>query len=178
MLTEVPYSRPTPLVMGPGSYGAMGTTTNMGTAGIPSTAWPLANVALFYPFSVVEPVTAVKLWVINGSTASGNLDLGIYSAAGTRLVSSGSTAQAGTTAIQIVDTTDLLLLPNTYYYMAVAMDGTTATCRAWNTTTAGKYAAMGMVQMASAFPLPATATFALMAQAYCPLFGWSQLATF
>lgn len=179
MLTEVPYGRPTPLMIGPGSYGAMGGFFPLlGTGGGASTAWPSANLALFYPFSVSQPITAVKLWIINGTTASGNLDLGIYDADGTRLVAKGSTAQSGTTAIQILDTTDLNLAPNVQYYMACSMDGTTGTTRAAAAVTAGKYASLGMAQMATAFPLPANATYAAMAQAQCPFFGLSQMVTF
>lgn len=179
MLTEVPYGRPPSLVIGPGSYEAMGSGICMlGTGGPGSQTWPVANMALLYPFSVSKPITAVKMWVVNGSVAAGNLDLGIYNAAGTLLVSKGSTAQSGTTAIQIVDTTDLNLAPGVQYYMACAMDGVTATTRAVNVATAARYAALGMAQVASNFPLVTGITLALMAQAQSPLFGLSQLVTF
>lgn len=167
------------LVVGPASYEALGpTVAMMGGGGPVSAVWPTANTAFFYEFSVSKPITAVKLWLINGSTASGNFDIGIYRDDGTRLVSSGSTAQAGTTVMQIVDTTDLALQPGVKYYMGLAMDGTTGTTRCLNAAGAGKFAAMGMAQMASAFPLPSTVTFALMTNAYLPYFGYSQLVTF
>jgi hypothetical protein len=53
--------------------------------------------------------------VLNGATASGNMDVGIYDYAGTRLVSSGSTAQSGTSAFQDFDITDTLLGPGIFY---------------------------------------------------------------
>lgn len=173
-----PWGRPPSVSISPGSFEAMGSIAIMGTAGHNSQTWPVANLALFYPFSVSKPCTAVKLWIINGAVASGNLDLGIYRDDGTRLVSSGTTAQSGTTGIQPVDTTDLGLVPGVQYYMGCSMDGVTATTRAHNIATPGKYAAMGMAQMAAAFPLPATATFAAMAQAQLPWFGLSRLVTF
>lgn len=173
-----PWGRPPSIAIGPSSFEAMGSIFMMGTAGPQSQTWPVANMMLGYPFSVSKPCTAVKLWVVNGSVAAGNFDLGIYDAAGKLLVSKGSTAQAGTTAIQIVDTTDLGLVPGIQYYMGLAMDGVTATTRACNIATAGKYAAMGMVQVASNFPLVTGVTFALMAQAQLPMFGLSRLVTF
>lgn len=179
MLTEVPYGRPPSVVVGPFSWEAMGPLSAvMGTSGSASAVWPAANLALFYPFSVSAPITAVKLYSINGNVASGNIDLGIYDGAGTRLMSSGTTAQAGTTGAQIIDTTDYVLAPNVQYYMAMAMDNGTGTTRCWTTAGTGKFAMMGMAQMATAFPLPTNATYALVGQAYVPMFGFSQLLTF
>ena len=102
----------------------------------------------------------------NGSTASGNIDVGIYDLGGAKLVSIGSTAQAGTSAYQVFDITDTTLYPG-QYYMAVAMDGTTGTLVRWSPG-AQECRNLAMQQMASAFPLPATATFASVASSYIP----------
>lgn len=124
-----------------------------------TTPWPTANKAIFYPFHVNRPFLVKKLFCYNGTTAAGNLDVGIYDRFGNRMVSSGSTAQAGTSVLQVFDVTDTWLQPGDYYF-ALAMDGTTGTIfrNAMTSTSLSKTA--GMLEMASAFPLPATATFA------------------
>lgn len=140
--------------------------------GLPSgAAWPSANRALFVPFEVAAPTRVKKLWCYNGATASGNIDVGIYNRDGVRLVSSGSTAQAGTSAIQEFDVTDLDLYPGVYYF-AMASDATTTTVVSWGATLMD-HQSVGVLQMAAAMPLPATATFASLASAYTPVIGFS-----
>lgn len=124
---------------------------------IASATYPSANLAIFYPVRVTRAFTVAQLFVLNGATVSGNIDVGIYDSAGTRLVSSGSTAQSGTNAVQAFNIADTLLAAG-WYYLAVAMDNITGTLQR---NTAGSFvmtASLGIGQQASAFPLPATAT--------------------
>ncbi len=134
-----------------------------GTSG----AWPAANLALFMPFVVTRPVVIENLAVVNGSTASGNIDMGLYAADGTRLVSVGSTAQAGTSAAQVFDITDTLLGVGRYY-LALALDNATGTVQRAVASNAviGRFA--GMLEQTSAFPLPATASFAAYTRTALP----------
>jgi len=173
-LTPPAIIRPTSVCINPFSVESLENTWRISTNGGASAAWFSANAAVFFPFYVSEPWTARKMFVVNGATASGNLDLGIYDAAGNRLVSSGSTAQSGTSDLQLVDITDTVLQPRTLYYAALAMDGTTGTTLRFGATVNGK--AMGLHQMASAFALPATATFATTTT-MVPFFGITTLAT-
>lgn len=139
-------------------------------AGAPiSRAWPAANRALYIPFIVGVTFVAVQMFVVNGATVSGNIDVGIYDGSGNRLVSKGSTAQAGVSSQQAFDITDTVLLPGRYY-MGVAMDNATGTLIAWGPV-AGLAGSMGCLQQATAFALPATATFAAMASAFIPGVG-------
>lgn len=142
---------------------------NNGLVTAASAAYPSANLALFLPFLLGSPTTVTKLCVVNGGTASGNVDVGIYDAVGTRIASAGSTAQAGTNALQAFDITDVVLGAG-LYYLAVAKDDTTGTILRVNPV-AEILRAFGCFQMASAFPLPATATFATIAQAFVPAIG-------
>lgn len=144
-----------------------------------SATYPSANLALFYPFVLTEPATAVQLWAYNGATASGNLDLGIYNAAGAKLVSKGSTAQAGTNDLQRLDITDTVLPSGQVLYMAIAFDGTVGTLfRLPANTATTQLRALGMFEMAAAFPLPATATFAVVSTAnFIPCMGVSFMGT-
>jgi hypothetical protein len=156
---------------------ALGDNFPLGAAFAVSNAWPTSNLAIYIPVEIYEPVTIVKMSVNNGSAVSGNIDVGIYDAGGKRLVSKGSTAQAGTSAIQTFDITDTLLLPG-LYYMAVALDNTTGTLAGWNSMTSPEQKMVGLYEQGTAFPLPATATFATFTQtAQLPLVSMSQKVT-
>ena len=145
--------------------------TSLVGAGFASATYPTANLALFIPFVVTEPIVAVQLWCINGAAVSGNVDMGIYDVAGTKLVSIGSTAQSGTSVMQAFNITDTQLGTGRYF-LAIALDNTTGTLtRA--TTPAVYLSAFGMAEMGTAFALPATATFAAVTNAYIPLIGLS-----
>lgn len=91
-----------------------------------SVAWGTANLVLFVPFEVTEPITITKLAWYNGSTANGNVDMGIFSLNGTFLFGAGNTAQAGTSALQEVNITDTLLTEGVYF-MGLKCESTTAT---------------------------------------------------
>lgn len=158
----------------PRERGVISTWLSMSLAGhgtgnlaASSTTWPAANRALFVPFRLVEPFLIRQMFHHNGATVSGNIDVGIYDAKGTRLISSGSTAQAGTSVLQIFNVTDTWLGSGLFYF-AAAMDNGTGTltrhAHAWG-------AALGCVQQASAFPLPATATFAAYGTGFIPVLG-------
>lgn len=145
-------------------YGSM-----VGGSAPASLAFPASNDALMVPFYLNNAVTIKRLWTANGGTASGNIDVGIYSRDSERIVSSGSTAQSGTNGLQFFDVTDFVLGPGKYY-MAVAMDNTTGTLFRTNTVVV-RLLMLGMAKQASAFPLPASITPAPLTAAYLPLIG-------
>jgi hypothetical protein len=136
-----------------------------------SALWPSANLAIFVPFATRSPYLVRKVWWVNGTAVNGTTDVGIYSVGGTRLVSSGATTQAGTSAIQSVTLgTPFLLAPGSYYMGMSASTGTT--CQYFRMQpTLIQMQFMGMGQMASAHALPSTITIATVANLYQPLFG-------
>lgn len=138
------------------------------STGVAAAPHPSANRAIYVPFHLTESMTVYKMAIGNGATVSGNLDLGVYSEAGIKLVSSGSTPQAGTGTLQEVDITDTLLVPGRYY-MAIALDNATGTYLAFTDGTLSPYKLFGMAQQATAFPLPATATFASLTSINAPI---------
>lgn len=146
---------------------AIGALTNGTTPA--STVWPAANDALFIPFTVKQPLVVKTLFSANGTAVSGNIDLGIYTKGGKRIVSSGSIAHAGTSVLQFYDFTDFILGQG-LYYMALAVDNTTATFFRSNLSSS-ILQCVGVAKQASAFPLPATATFATVTANYLPLIG-------
>jgi hypothetical protein len=155
-----------PIVLSPAAPQSLGYALNAMGLGAASVTWPTANKALTVPFSVFSPITIVKMFVINGAAVSGNIDVGIYSKASQKLVSSGSTAQAGTSAIQEFNITDTLLMPGMYFF-AVALDNTTGTLEMWNPNAAiGK--SLGVFEQSSAFPLPSTLTLVTNTAARIP----------
>lgn len=138
-------------------------------------AWPLANRAYFVPFSINQTMVITQLFASNGTTASNSIDLGIYDDNGVRLVSTGSTLQAGTSTLQVINITDTTIGAGRYY-MAMAMNGTTGTNKSFSTT-AVQNQAMGTFLMATAFPLPATVTFAQNTTAFVPNMGLATVVT-
>jgi hypothetical protein len=137
-----------------GMGGAFGGTIGLGSSG----AFIAANRAMYQPFRLTRSFLVQVLGILNGGTVSGNIDVGIYDVAGTRLVSSGSTPQAGTSAVQSFNVTDTWIGPGLFYH-AVAMDNATGQLSRVGPTT-NVNIALGLAQEASAFPLPANATFA------------------
>lgn len=157
-----------PVVLSTISRGALGDEIAAGGLGPASAAWPAANRAIAIPFVVYTPLIVVKMLIVNGSVASGNLDLGIYDDQQHLLVAKGSTAQAGTSAVQALDIADTTLQPGRYY-MACAMDGTTGTVMSM-ANAIPLCRAFGVLSQSTAFPL-ADATWVAAQDAYIPYIG-------
>lgn len=138
-------------------------------------AWPAANMAFYIPFEVYHTIKLTFAGYRN-NTATGNIDLGVYDAHGTRLVSTGSTAIPGSNVLHSV-AISVTLTPG-IYYMAMAYDGTGNISRYASSSTLQRFITTGCYQQASAFPLPATATFATLTNNYIPTMGLSQRSGF
>jgi hypothetical protein len=170
-----------PLFITPYSTWSIGRETTVSLSAPASSTWPVANQAYFIPLTLPWPYPVVRLWWFNGSAVtSTNMDIGIYTLDGIRLYSSGSTAESGVSAPQFVVPTSPILLTPGRYYMALACSTTTANCGGDGTTSmtviAGRLC--GMLQQASALPLPPVATFAAMAtNAFIPFFGITRTPT-
>jgi hypothetical protein len=164
------YQRPGEITINPWSYQSLGPALFAMTLGTPASQnFVTANLAVFIPFWVPEPVVITKMGWGNGAAVAGNIDVGIYSEAGTRLVSSGTTAQSGTTVMQIVNVTDTTL-PRGRYYLAMASDTSGITQKVYAVLpAAGIPQSLGLLQMAAAFALPANATYAKYASAFIPM---------
>jgi hypothetical protein len=143
------------------------------SAGAPSNlAWPSANLAIYVPFFLQVPAKIqLAFWQNGSTTVSGNIDVGVYGAKGTRLASIGSTAQTPANSGQSAALS--VQLGTGLFFMAIAMDNTTGTLAAMSLGSLPLYISSGIFQQASAFPLPATATFAIPTQDYLPKFGLS-----
>jgi len=124
-----------------------------------SGTWGTANRAVFIPVTLRRPFVLQKMGVLNGATATGNIDLGIYTEDGVRIWSSGSVAQSGTNVFQLVTPGSPVKLTAGRYYMAMATNSTSSTITGRLATQAlARFLGAGI--QASAFALPSTATIA------------------
>lgn len=165
-----------PIIVTPGSYTSVGPGLSAYNAALAaSTAWPTANRAIFVPFFITQVDTIRKGFTYNGGVANGNIDVGIYrdryDGSLDRVVSSGGAAMSGTTAIQEFAFSPVTLRPGRYY-MAMACSSATAEFMPW-TLVAALQKTLGIAQMASVYPLPATVTLAVSAFTVLPIFGLS-----
>lgn len=147
-----------------------------------SAAWSLAKRVVYVPFYLQRPFIGVKMFTLNGATAAGNVDIGVYSATssnlpGTKLVAMGSTAQSGTNAIQVYDITDTTFLAGAYF-LALTLDGTTGTIFRTGFTLTTILRTMACYQEATGtFGLPTTATPATVSSNTMPVFGLTSTVT-
>lgn len=138
-----------------------------------SSTWSTANRAFFVPFVVNRLISIINLFVYNGAAVSGNFDLGIFDKDGNRIISSGSTAQSGTSAIQAISVSATELRAGNYY-MGLVFDNTTAQVQRMSMSTTLDFKSMGIAEQATAFTLPSKATLATAVNfIYVPIFGIS-----
>lgn len=135
-----------------------------------SGAYPASNRAIYIPFRIEIDITVAKLFCLNGATASGNIDMGIYRGNGERVITTDSIAQVGTNVIQEFGIADTKLAPGSYY-LAVAMDNTTGTLFRVQTGNLQQLRPTGVAQQAAAFALPSSFTLAAIASNYLPIIG-------
>lgn len=173
MYSSSPGGMPDPFTISSACRNCFGNIlmTNSSASTFASAVWPSANLAMFFPFVITRRRNYVRAMVANGATVAGNVDIGIYALDGTRLFSTGSTAQAGTSQAQTI-TVDWTLDPG-IYHLALALSSATATVIR-SSPDLQDLRLGGAKQMASAMPLPASATFANFANGFFPLFGISE----
>jgi len=144
------------------SYQSIGDYLDYEGVDLASTAdvWPSASKAFYYPFYIGSPVTVYQLGWENGNVANNNIDLGVFSYAKSKLVSTGGTAQSGTSVVQLVDVTNTVLTPGQYWWGFV-IDGITGkVVNRTGSLSLTRMNAFGVKQETAAYPLPSTATFA------------------
>lgn len=145
------------------------------TGAVASRSWPTANRALYIPFVLPWSYPVIRVFWMNGSAAGGKNDFGIYSIDGRRIYSTGETEQSGASAFQYVTPT-AFELPAGSYYFGMAYSETTNKLSGTSSAEITNRLA-GILQQASALPLPATATFAQNAAAVVPLCGITRTAS-
>lgn len=141
------------------------TAGNLSAAGV----WPVANKGIYIPVQVLVSCTVYQLGWLNGATVGTNtVDVGIYSEAGTRLISTTPTLTSGASALQTVNIADTVLTPDTYY-LAMAMNGTTDTVfRSAAGFIQGVTTGVGEQTGLTSGTLPATFSLSALASSFFP----------
>jgi hypothetical protein len=136
-------------------------------------AWT-ANRAVYMPVLVENPITVTDMgFLVN--TQSGNVDAGIYSWNGAKIVTTGSIAM-GAAGFQNLALVDTLLTPGWYFIAFAASSATANVATSIATVPVGRICGF-QEQALGALPLPATATFATYATALAPWIVASYYAT-
>lgn len=139
----------------------------------------VTNQAIFIPVAIPFSYPVNRVFWYNGSTiTSSSADFGIYTGDGlTKVYSSGSTTLSGTTVAQYVDNTDFILTPGEYYFAYACNNSTSRTGGSANPT-AILQRLSGVLQQATAFPLPSTmASAGAATQAIYPMCGITRTTT-
>lgn len=145
-----------------------------------SVAWPTANLAIYFPFYVQAPGYVQQLWWVNGATATGNVQVGLYDEYFNLLASTGSVAATGTSAPQAVSMPapsqgmpGFLITTGRYFLAGWASSGS-QTFIAWTTaaanTNVNRMLGIGE-QVSLTTGLPVLAVPASSARSYIPLIG-------
>lgn len=168
---------PSTVSVGPWACSAFGRGSGLTPS---AAAWPLNNLAVGYPFRAVVPLTIKQFWWVNGSTLSGNIDMGVYDIDGNLITSiwfqngNAAVAQAGSSAFQgFTLATPWTFGPGIFYVMFAASSSTGVFWRLAPLGGVSVQRMLGMVQQVSALPLPTTATFASITNAVCPMAGFA-----
>lgn len=140
-------------------------------SGYSASAWPGTDLILYLPLRMPEAFTVKRVYWANASSVSGNTNVGLYSAAGSKLWEIGSTAQTPTNQTQFTDVSPDQSHAAGLYYFAMQHSNTSGQfCR--SAPGVNLLAPYGLMQEAAgSFALPATATFAALANNYLPLAG-------
>ena len=142
-------------------------------------AWPANNQAIYCPVTLPAAFKVSRFFVHNGNT-TGNVDVGLYSGSGVRLLSTGSTARATGGDLQYISVT-AQSFPAGFYYIAMVLSTTAGTVFAIiPQSTASGYLpqACGFLQEAlGATTLPATMTPVRSTSPNGWNFGFTQSAT-
>lgn len=121
--------------------------------------WGVANRAVYVPVRVPRTGVVLKLAASVGATSTGNIDIGLYNTAGTRLVSSGSVTKLSSQT-QVRDVTDTTIGPG-LYYLALNNSTTTDSFHAWNEVGTWAVARGVLTEALGSVTLPDTATWAI-----------------
>ncbi len=132
--------------------GTQGQVPFIGNNANPNSATaPGANVAVFQAVYVATPCTVTGVRYVCG-TSTGNIDVGLYDAGGTRLASAGSTASPGTGRRTINFSASASISPG-FYWLAIVSNSTASFARS------SADGIGGYQTFATSFPLPTSVTF-------------------
>lgn len=130
--------------------------------------YPKADLAIYVPVRISSSVIVRKLYA-HITTAAGNVDLGIFDLAGTKLLSTGAVAASTSGVFDVTDT----LFHQGIYYLGITATSTSLAIAAAQTA-APFSAAVGVCteQLSAGAALPGTATLSVsQTHAFIPSLG-------
>jgi hypothetical protein len=130
-------------------YTSLGAFSSSGT-------WYGANYAVYHPLQIPWPYPMKRLWLYNGGTPNGNFDLGIFSADGAKLISTGSFVQAGSNQMQFANAA--FLIPPGRYYLGISNSSGSGQIFITSNFSNDQGKLAGILKETPAFPLPAVMT--------------------
>lgn len=130
-----------------------------------SNAWPAANRGIYVPMTFPCDANLYQVQ-FRPTNTTGNFDLAFYSPLGARIASLGTTAMAN--AIQTLSVAVHVFAGETYF-VGVALSSGSGTAISGAVGGLEKCQGMGILQEASAVPLPATMTPVVVASDFVPL---------
>jgi hypothetical protein len=172
-------SRPLPLhITSTGPYGNIGAMSNAANSfAFGASNWPANNRAVYCPVHLPSRFTIARFMLANGTSVSGNFDMGIYDDAGTRLLSTGAVAQSGTNVVQYAGVTDQSF-PAGHYYLALVLSSTGGETRRVVISDQYQGRVCGLLQEAlGSTVLPTTMTGVSFTNTLVPCFGFTQSDT-
>lgn len=146
-----------------------------------STTLSSSNIVL-YSVVVTEPYRVLRFWWQNGSTLNGNVEVAVFTENGTRIATTGSTAQSGANVMQQVSAD--FTLGAGRYWIGMASNSSTATFAG---RTGGGLTALGArdgsglamhVTVGTAIPMPSSIVIGSNLGFTIPSYGIARLSTF
>lgn len=151
--------------------------TNAADPGEGSATWPQANVTIYMPLLLSFPKLVTKVFWVNGTAVSGNCALALYiayplgGAQGSQVYTTGTTAQAGTSALQITTLGTPIVLQPGLHYFGFGCDNTTA--QFMRSAIPNLPMRIGGAQAEGNYPPPNPSAAQATGQSYWPLVGLS-----
>jgi hypothetical protein len=135
-----------------------GIVWNFAGSGLLTTAWPAANLGIILPMMLPEPFLVAVIAGENGATLGSNIDVTWWNRdLTTKLVTTGSVAQAGASAMQTVNVTDTTI-PAGESFITFVASGTAGLFRTLALSTARNPQMAGIRQFSGAVPVGASVT--------------------
>jgi hypothetical protein len=176
---DPPTGRPDPVALSWINYRSfMDAGCATGQSGASST-FALANTAYLVPVDLADPHTFDTAWWINGAAVAGNVDVAIWTVSGTtatRVAASTAVAQATISALQSTTFPTTTIGPG-LYYIGIGCSSTTAAFWRGTFGTQAVNKGLGMYQVSSGHPAPASGTVATIATSNVPVFGLSEVGS-
>lgn len=135
---------------------------------VPSnSSWGVANKAFYFPVRLRRAMTIKQVWVLTGTTPTGNIDVGVFNGdnwqVGASLALNGAVAQGSASVIQKFNITDIPCYAGQKLFVGISCSSASSQVYAVGTSQLANARGMNCFQQTSAHPLPSTPTPAVIA---------------